>query len=224
MVGADSNRKCGCCWPSSPSSKLLLLHPFQSWNFSFWCMQRQVVTCMTESEFLSNSFDWEGINSNPHFLIQDGFSSLWDQSLIVKLLRQTVADHNIQVVSLCQFYLPIIFLHAFMFLCWPSQLWLFLLASYLFFSLQCVLDYMLYLPWHKLLKLCPTEIVFSLYRLFLPYFLGHELQKVKFNVSSVGCLWRWVSYTCFGYRSWLSITMVYLDILTTLQFIVEYSK
>jgi N-acetylglucosaminylphosphatidylinositol deacetylase len=40
----------------------------------------------------------ENVDVVDHPALQDGFSSLWDQSLIVNLLKQTVADHNVQVV------------------------------------------------------------------------------------------------------------------------------
>lgn len=38
------------------------------------------------------------VNVVDHPSLQDGFSCQWDQSLIVKLLRQAVADHNIQII------------------------------------------------------------------------------------------------------------------------------
>ncbi|KAG0592108.1 hypothetical protein KC19_1G225600 [Ceratodon purpureus] len=40
----------------------------------------------------------ENVDVVDHPALQDGFSSLWDQTVIVNLLRKTVEDHNVQVI------------------------------------------------------------------------------------------------------------------------------
>ena len=57
-----------------------------------------------------NLLNFEGARIIPYCLIQDGFSSLWDQTVIVNLLRKTVEDHNVQVVRPSSYILPVLWI------------------------------------------------------------------------------------------------------------------
>jgi len=184
---------------------------------------------------VASIFGCECVKNNHHCLIQDGFSSLWDQSLIVKFLRQTVASHHIQVVSLfpfvCQFYLPLICSGRSFRSIYASMLDMACHTKYgsfswltISFCLQRVLGDILYPPWHRLLK--HWDLVF-LVSIILSYFLDMDLWKFNLTLLLLDAFdveFLKITYSCFGERSWLLIIMVSLDTLTTVLFIVEYGK
>lgn len=82
------------------NSRLEVSHMHVQFDAFWWSLFSWIV---------ANTFNPEGTKGNLHCPIQDGFSSQWDQALIVKLLRQTVAEHKIHVVSLFPLFCSYIF-------------------------------------------------------------------------------------------------------------------